>query len=277
MLGRHLEAGRGAQCSPAPAPRYPRGYPQRTQLRSDSRAHAYLRAHLSEPHMRTAPRPSTPDSALGNDRDTAAEGHAGGCAAASSRGLRAGAALLSRDMAPRRRARRGWKAGAPRFAPQPPPRGRSPSGGCRGSAVVWFPAVPPPPSRQRAEPEERAALRIPPLRERGSEGRGQAVPRPSSSPRGAGIRWSGRGARREPFPSFFLSPAARPARRCQTAGGGSVTGGREAEPDGGGGRRAGVGGGGHTGGGIITWRCGGAGRGAALSAARCSLGRWLAA
>lgn len=161
--------------------------------------------------------------------------------------------------------------------PQPPPRGRSPSGGCRGSAVVWFPAVPPPPSRQRAEPEERAALRIPPLRERGSEGRGQAVPRPSSSPRGAGIRWSGRGARREPFPSFFLSPAARPARRCQTAGGGSVPGGREAEPDGGGGRRAGVGGGGHTGGGIITWRCGGAGRGAALSAARCSLGRWLAA
>lgn len=130
VLGRHLEAGRGAQCSPAPAPRYPRGYPQRTQLRSDSRAHAYPRAHLSEPHMRTAPRPSTPapssDSALGNDRDTAAEGHAGGCAAASSRGLRAGAALLSRDMAPRRRARRGWKAGAPRFAPPTPAPGPLP-------------------------------------------------------------------------------------------------------------------------------------------------------
>lgn len=126
------------------------------------------------------------------------------------------------------------------------------------------------PPRQRAEPEERAAPRIPPLRERGSEGRGQAVPRPSSSPRGAGFRWRGRGARRESFPSFFLRQRGRSSPR------GAVRR-WEAEPDGGGGRRAGVEGGGHTGGGIITWRCGGAGRGAALSAARCSPGRWLAA
>ena len=109
------------------------------------------------------------------------------------------------------------------------------------------------PLRQRAEPEERAAPRIPPPRERGSEGRGQAVPRPSSSTRGAGVRWSGRGAQRAPLPPFFLRRRGRSSPRRAVRR-------REAEPDGGGGRRAGVGGGGHAGGGNITWRCGGAGR-----------------
>uniref|UniRef100_A0A8C3PVW1 Solute carrier family 12 member 2 n=1 Tax=Chrysolophus pictus TaxID=9089 RepID=A0A8C3PVW1_CHRPC len=55
-LGRHLEAGRGAQCSPAPC----------TQLRADPRAHTFFRARLSEPHTQTPP--DVPGAAGGEPR-----------------------------------------------------------------------------------------------------------------------------------------------------------------------------------------------------------------
>lgn len=240
--GRHLEAGRGAQCSPTPAPRWPRGHPQCRQLRADPWAHTFLRAHLSEPHMRIPPGPFTAapssDSAVGNDPDAAPDRHAGGCGAASARGLRAGAALLSRDKAPRRRARRGGRARAPRSPPpQPPPRDSSPRGGCSGSAIVWFRAVPPPPSPTAG----------------GAWGAG-GPPHPASSRAGKWGARPGRSASQFLYPrrggqveraggatsaaSSLLSPAARPllpAPRCQAAGGRAGRRGRAAS--GGRGRR----------------------------------------